>query len=82
MISISSGKRLAKTNIYILQPTQGSNAFESESKKEHEHGATDLYRFICDVDHAGAELDADREVMDRLEALVGELQEQAGFAHP
>jgi hypothetical protein len=33
------------------------------------------------VDHARPELDADGQVVHRLEALVGELQEQAGLAH-
>ncbi len=33
-----------------------------------------------DVDHPGAELDTDSEVMDRLEPLVGELQQQTRLA--
>lgn len=34
-----------------------------------------------DVDHARAELHANREVVHGLEALVRELQQQAGLAH-
>jgi hypothetical protein len=36
---------------------------------------------VLDVDHPGPELDPDRQVVDRLEALVGELQEQAGLSN-
>lgn len=47
------------------------------------HGCTDrvpnlqLYLLPVDVDHAGTELDANSEVMHRLEPLVGELEKQA-----
>ena len=37
--------------------------------------------FALDVDHAGAELDADGEVVHGLEPLVSELQQQAGLTH-
>ena len=35
-----------------------------------------------DVDHPGAELPPDGQVVDGLEALVRELEEEAGLAHP
>ena len=35
-----------------------------------------------DVDHASTELDADGEIVHRLEPLVRELEQQAGLAHP
>jgi hypothetical protein len=34
-----------------------------------------------DVDHAGSKLDANGQVMNGLEALVCELQQEAGFAN-
>ncbi len=37
--------------------------------------------FVGDGDHACAEFDADGEVVDGLEAFVGELEEEAGFAY-
>ena len=40
----------------------------------------ELDGLVVDGDHPGAELDADGEVMDGLEALVGELQQQARLA--
>lgn len=39
-----------------------------------------LHLLVVDVDHAGAELDADGEVVDGLEALVGELKQEARLA--
>ena len=41
----------------------------------------ELDGLVVDGDHPGAELDADGEVMDGLEALVGELQQQARLPH-
>ena len=35
-----------------------------------------------DVDHASTELDADGEIVHRLEPLVRELEQQARLAHP
>lgn len=35
--------------------------------------------FVGDGDHAGAEFDADGEVVDGLESFVGELEEEARF---
>jgi hypothetical protein len=40
----------------------------------------ELDGLVVDVDHPGPELDADGEVVDGLEALVGELQQQARLA--
>lgn len=40
-----------------------------------------LYLLAVYVDHARAELDADGQVMHGLEALVRELEQQAGLAH-
>eukprot|EP00581_Thalassiosira_minuscula_P028360 CAMPEP_0183753346 /NCGR_PEP_ID=MMETSP0739-20130205/2881_1 /TAXON_ID=385413 /ORGANISM="Thalassiosira miniscula, Strain CCMP1093" /LENGTH=229 /DNA_ID=CAMNT_0025989815 /DNA_START=524 /DNA_END=1213 /DNA_ORIENTATION=- len=40
-----------------------------------------LDRFIRNINHTCAEFDANGEVMDRLEAFVGELKEEAGFAN-
>ena len=37
--------------------------------------------FIVDRDHARAKLDANRQVVNLLEPLVGKLQEQARLAH-
>jgi len=37
--------------------------------------------FVGDGDHAGTKLDADCEIVDGLEAFVGELEEEAGFSH-
>ena len=41
----------------------------------------ELDLLALDVDHPGAELDPDGEVVHWLEPLVGELEEQAGLAH-
>lgn len=37
--------------------------------------------FVGNVDHAGAKFYADCEVVDGLEAFVGELEKEAGFAY-
>ena len=49
----------------------------------HPHRVPDLELDLLalDVDHPGAELHADGEVVDRLEPLVGELEKEAGLAH-
>jgi len=39
-----------------------------------------LDKLVVQVDHAGTEFYPDRQVMDGLESLVGELQEQTGLA--
>ena len=36
---------------------------------------------VSNVDHSGTKLDADGQVMHRLEALIRELKEQTGFAN-
>ena len=36
--------------------------------------------FILDLDESGAELDTDRQIVIRSEALIGELQQQTRFA--
>ena len=41
----------------------------------------ELDGLVVDGDHAGAELDADGEVVHGLEPLVGELQQQARLPH-
>mmetsp|Transcript_117814 Transcript_117814/g.175990 ORF Transcript_117814/g.175990 Transcript_117814/m.175990 type:complete len:274 (-) Transcript_117814:82-903(-) len=36
--------------------------------------------FVVQVDHAGAELDSNRQIVDGLKSLVGELQQQTGLS--
>ena len=67
---------------------QGVSTCGLGKEKRNEELSAERYRvpnleldgLVVDGDHAGAELDADGEVMDGLEALVGELQQQARLA--
>jgi hypothetical protein len=38
-------------------------------------------RFIGDVDHTGPEFYTNGKIVDRLKALIGELEEEAGFPY-
>lgn len=66
------------------QQTDSSSATAgpaTPSRRPHRVPDLQLDLLVLDVDHARAELDADREVVHRLEALVRELQQQARLAH-
>lgn len=39
------------------------------------------YLFAINGNHTGAKLDANCEIMYRLEALIGELEQETGFAN-
>ena len=58
-------------------------ATEGGEKGRHTHRVPNLELdgLAVDGDHPGPELDADGEVVDGLEALVGELQQQAQLAN-
>ena len=40
-----------------------------------------MIRYCPETYHSGTEFDADREVMNRLETLVGELEQETALAH-
>ena len=52
------------------------------SQSTHRVPDLELDLLPLDVDHASTELDADGEIVHRLEPLVRELEQQAGLAHP
>ena len=62
------------------QPQRGGGAGEA-CRRTHSVPDLQLDLLVVDGDHACAELDADREVVHLLEALVGELQQQARLSH-
>lgn len=77
-------ERLAARNVVHQQGTGRTPVVRSGNRTERLLAGRvpnlQLDLLAVDGDHPGAELDADRQVMNRLEALVGELEQQAGLA--
>lgn len=70
----------------ILYPTNTKRSNQSRKDRKscrirYRVPNLELDGLVVDGDHPGAELDADGEVMDGLEPLVGELQQQARLAN-
>lgn len=77
-------ERLAARNVVHEQGTSRPAVVRARDRPERLLAGRvpnlQLDLLAVDGDHPGAELDPDRQVMDRLEALVGELEQQAGLA--
>ena len=59
----------------VVRPRDGAEGLLSRGVPDLQ-----LHLLVVDAYHPSPKLDADRQVVDRLESLVGELQEKAGFA--
>lgn len=73
--------RLTLHHKRTTQATRRGRTGEGKGKSTDRVPNLELDGLVVDGDHAGAELDADGEVVHGLEPLVRELQQQARFPH-
>jgi hypothetical protein len=73
--------RLTLHHKRTTQATRRGRTGEGKGKSTDRVPNLELDGLVVDGDHAGAELDADGEVVHGLEPLVRELQQQARLPH-